>query len=311
MEQPVPQATSVELEQFESWARSNGWDLECLQLEGGYKPVGCLSGQVGAIGAQLTSYSGATAIFGRSPEDGVQIAVPLEGECTVNGWRVDTGHALVIGGGRESEFRAAPGLSFLSVFVGFDVLEELLTGADGEPPDLPEAPMDVVPLRPAVAAVWRRLAFDAAFDSSAGTVGERSALLQSLVVDTLAPATMGTRALPQTRAARLATARAARVYLDDHFRDPLRLADLAVATQCGTRTLQRGFREMYGLGPMQYLKVRRLHEARRLMAGVERVPGAVTDIAYACGLGHLGRFSGEFKSLFGRSPREHLLAPAV
>ena len=71
------------------------------------------------------------------------------------------------------------------------------------------------------------------------------------------------------------------------------------------RHLNRCFKDYYGVSLKDYLRIRRLYEARGLLQdSVDQT--SVTDVAYSCGFAHLGRFSAEYKRLFGESPRQTL-----
>jgi AraC-like DNA-binding protein len=63
------------------------------------------------------------------------------------------------------------------------------------------------------------------------------------------------------------------------------------------------------MSPLEYIKVRRLNAARR-RALVNAVPSvcAVAHIATNNGFHHLGRFSVAYRSYFGESPSETLVA---
>jgi transcriptional regulator GlxA family with amidase domain len=74
----------------------------------------------------------------------------------------------------------------------------------------------------------------------------------------------------------------------------------------GMRTLQRCFASYFQVSPTDYIKARRLNRARRRLVAADSSSRRVTDIAIQFGLTHMGRFSVEYRSLFGESPREIL-----
>lgn len=90
-------------------------------------------------------------------------------------------------------------------------------------------------------------------------------------------------------------------------RDEPDLDSLARNLGIGRHHLARCFRQIYGVSIREFVHRCRLHEARNLLLD----PSAdlsVTEIAYSCGFSHLGRFSTEYKQLFGESPRQTLSA---
>ena len=74
------------------------------------------------------------------------------------------------------------------------------------------------------------------------------------------------------------------------------------------RSLSRGFRERFGLSTKQYMVATRLSAARRELLAGEM---SVTDAASQYGFWHLGRFSSDYKTMFGELPSETLAASAT
>lgn len=84
------------------------------------------------------------------------------------------------------------------------------------------------------------------------------------------------------------------------------VAELARQASVPERTLRTAFHRSYGVSPQEYLRIRRLYEARRLLraSGPDRT--TVTEIAFALGFWDPGRFAGAYRSLFGERPSETL-----
>jgi len=59
------------------------------------------------------------------------------------------------------------------------------------------------------------------------------------------------------------TAERARAFIEGHFREPVRMVDLCRATGSGVRTLQRCFKECFGVTVTDYLRAMRLDAAYR------------------------------------------------
>ena len=87
---------------------------------------------------------------------------------------------------------------------------------------------------------------------------------------------------------------------------PLSVRDLCV--RCGTprRTLNHAFQTVLGMGPATYLRRLRLNQVRRLLRqpSANDQPTRVTEIALEHGFWHLGRFSSQYRELFGESPHQ-------
>jgi AraC family ethanolamine operon transcriptional activator len=72
------------------------------------------------------------------------------------------------------------------------------------------------------------------------------------------------------------------------------------------RVLQLAFREAVGMSPSRWFTCARLNAARRLLLSGDSPPITVTGAASRCGFEHLGRFSTEYRVLFGEKPSETL-----
>ena len=83
---------------------------------------------------------------------------------------------------------------------------------------------------------------------------------------------------------------------------PVSLADLCAATGVSQSTLYRAFDAVCGEPPLAYFHKRRLTDARRALVRSTPNRGAVKRAALAAGLTEFGRFSVEYRQLFGESP---------
>ena len=82
----------------------------------------------------------------------------------------------------------------------------------------------------------------------------------------------------------------------------------AICKEIGTseRTLRYAFTDFFSVSPKQYLQAFRLNEVRRTL-NQTYLPGTkVIDIANRWGFSHMGKFSVDYKKLFGESPSETL-----
>jgi AraC-like DNA-binding protein len=83
---------------------------------------------------------------------------------------------------------------------------------------------------------------------------------------------------------------------------PLYVLEIARMIGVSERSLSACCQEYLGMGPKKYLLLRRLHLARRTLLAADPQATTVTDVATQFGFWQLGRFSIEYKFLFGESP---------
>jgi len=100
-------------------------------------------------------------------------------------------------------------------------------------------------------------------------------------------------------------ARRAHRYLQEQLEEMPSVRDLCAVTGASYATLERGFREAYGMAPRTYLKAVRLARAREELRQPDKET-TVTRVAVHWGFFELGRFSVQYYQRFGESPSETL-----
>lgn len=92
-------------------------------------------------------------------------------------------------------------------------------------------------------------------------------------------------------------------WLKDHFKEALKVEELAEKVNMAPSSFYRNFSKVTSLSPLQYQKQLRLHEAQRLMLAEGR---DAANAAYAVGYESPTQFNREYKKLFGAAPRTNI-----
>jgi len=92
----------------------------------------------------------------------------------------------------------------------------------------------------------------------------------------------------------------------DSICGPIRISELSVALNASPRTLEIAFSRIMGVGPHAFFRKRRMNRARMMLLKADSRESRVTEIAEALGFSELGRFSVQYRELFGESPSETL-----
>lgn len=82
--------------------------------------------------------------------------------------------------------------------------------------------------------------------------------------------------------------------------------ELARLCNVSVRTLYDRFKRAKGVAPLAYIKMRRLRRIYHRMHATVASRRSVTELALEHGFYHLGRFSSEYRALFGELPSETL-----
>lgn len=92
-------------------------------------------------------------------------------------------------------------------------------------------------------------------------------------------------------------------HIEDYYQDEIPLDRLRKVAGVSADKLCAGFREYAGTTPIGYLKTTRLMKAREQLM-TDTTGKSVSTIAFDVGFNHLGRFSVDYRAIFGESPSE-------
>jgi AraC family transcriptional regulator, ethanolamine operon transcriptional activator len=95
-------------------------------------------------------------------------------------------------------------------------------------------------------------------------------------------------------------------FVDQRAGEYVPVRELATAAGVSERTLRTAFREYFRIGPVRFLKLRTLHQARRALIDSDCSTTTVADIATRFGVWEFGRFAHDYRLLFGELPSETL-----
>lgn len=91
-------------------------------------------------------------------------------------------------------------------------------------------------------------------------------------------------------------------YIDEHYKEEIRLKDIAAATKISIYYLSHVFKADVGFSPMQYVILRRIGEAQSLLINTDL---NITHVATIVGYNNSNYFQNVFRKLFGITPGEY------
>jgi AraC-like DNA-binding protein len=95
-------------------------------------------------------------------------------------------------------------------------------------------------------------------------------------------------------------------WIPAHLTEPISRADLCAVSGLNARTLSRGFQRRHGMGPMAFVRERRLDQIHRLLLAAGPGEVEVSGVALDYGFYHLSRFAAHYRRAFGELPSETL-----
>ncbi|WP_341735211.1 helix-turn-helix transcriptional regulator [Microcoleus sp. CAWBG640] len=101
----------------------------------------------------------------------------------------------------------------------------------------------------------------------------------------------------------IARVREAAEYIRANMKKELTIAQIAIAMNCSSRSLQTAFARHYGVSPSQFLRTARLEAARMELMESNKT---ITEIAFEYGFYNPGRFTKYFQQHFQKKPSDIL-----
>lgn len=95
-------------------------------------------------------------------------------------------------------------------------------------------------------------------------------------------------------------------YLESNDDRAVHVSEICEKINVRRRTLYRAFDEAVGMGPIEFLRAKRLSMVHLRLRQADPARIGVADVASDLGFLELGRFAQQYKALFGEHPRETL-----
>lgn len=95
-------------------------------------------------------------------------------------------------------------------------------------------------------------------------------------------------------------------YINENAYDSPSIPDICAASCLSWRSLDRAFKECFGIGPKRYLIQFRLIRVHQMLKNAP-ASAQVNDIANAWGFWHMGDFAHKYRQFFGLYPAEQLM----
>jgi AraC family ethanolamine operon transcriptional activator len=92
-------------------------------------------------------------------------------------------------------------------------------------------------------------------------------------------------------------------YINHHVRDAISVERLCQESFASVSTLERAFKDRFGVPPKSYMMACKLAGVRRALLN-RNDDRPITDIAFEWGFWHMSKFAGDYNTLFGQLPSE-------
>ncbi len=298
----LAEITSYEFHEFDSFREHlRGWDTDPIQLDAG--PLCLCWSRLRLEDFELAHLQANRRIADTSAVEPGSLGFSLSFEPMLwCGLEVPAGALLVLSPGRDQRATLPPGFRSIEIAASEKLLYRAGLLADVIDPRSFPPESCVLPLGPGLVAAFEELAGPLRRPAGEGISPSCAASMRRRALDLLRGALQG-RGIPGIRSIpRYDLALAALRLVEDNPGNPLSVQELVQALGVTRRALEYAFSSALEISPAQYLRARRLNRVRRDLNA--RKPLNVTDAALRHGFGHLGRFSGQYRRLFGELPSQ-------
>lgn len=299
------------VEQINELNHQYGWSVEYRKTDPGtFKGINRLR----SLGCALLArerYNSNLDITSTPPSGKVAVVIGDEYHpaLSVNGQEVSETSLMLIWPG-SSTFTCFPGSGsmYVSHFEAADFLEKL----DHRNPSLcsriSTSGAALYACRGDAVKSLRTYMGHALRSSGSGKAAENEicSILESIIFDTVETAYHHSELNVNIVGSRRHIAMIAREFIESRCLGAITMSDVHREVPASIRTIERAFLETFGMTVRDFIKICRLNAANKDLILSCSESTAVTEVAMHSGFMHLGRFSVEYKKLFGESPSESL-----
>ncbi len=309
----ITRLNTQDADELEDLAQEHGWDEEYLQLKKGKFDMEICLIQVGDW--QFIEQSCAAPILyrGSSPKKTLIISIPTlnREEIFCGGNTLKEGYSIIGNFAGYPDVRTNNQSRFLVIVAP---LEQLLASAEQMQFPLIQKQLLSPGIIVSNLTAWKQLSnyleellAIAKSHPQLLTDNAQKTSMANLIVEDSVPLLLNVLTsqlnfLPKKESSRQNLVKCAEGYMRDRLFEPITLTDICQELDQSQRSLYYAFQEYFGLPPMKYLKILRLHGVRRTLKKAVPQTNTVSKIAMNYGFWHLGQFSADYKKMFGETP---------
>src|SRR5215469_11817120 len=288
-----------------------GSDVENVQIR-----PGKLSGSIGHfgignLGISVGRFNAGIRARGALHQERVVLGVLLDCADRVTHWWKDVrpGEVSVTPAGVEFDSIHSGGAAYLAISIGLPELLTMLGGEDHLADSALWNTKRVCPTHPLVRVdMLRRLAgiMSEVERRSTAPTDQAADFLRRSIIESFVLSLMS--ALPRERGPSIYTG--ARLvsetedYVDAACGRPVHISEICSALKVSRRSLHRAFADTLGVGPVVYLRSRRLSAIRSVLRRSDPATTSIGDVAFEYGFSEPSRFAAYYRSHFGEKPSD-------
>ncbi|HSV50918.1 MAG TPA: helix-turn-helix domain-containing protein [Burkholderiaceae bacterium] len=267
---------------------------------------------VGSLSLNRLSWQAPVAVDPEALEGYYLLCLPTQGEIEYwhgnRAYQASPGQLAIVGGAQRFHFTTSEDYEQIVIRIERAAMDAAWAALAGAPP------RDAICFRSdvssdsstwqAIAPALRLMAEAARGDLDLPALPHLHARLEDLLLTSLLlhqPHSQLHRR-PSDAAVASPTLRKAKAYMVERLEEALTLTALARGIGVPARTIQSAFQAAEGMGPMQWLRIKRLHAVREALLSANGNAPRVADTALRFGFWHLGEFAQHYRRAFDETP---------
>jgi AraC family ethanolamine operon transcriptional activator len=288
-----------------------GSNIENVQLKPGKLQGSIAHFGIGNLGISIGRYNSGIRATGALPAEKVVLGTLLDCADRVTHWwkEVRPSDVCVFPRGVEIDAIHCGGVAYLTASLGLPELLSMLGGEDrlADPGFwntkrvCPAHPLIRVDLLRRLAGIMSDVERKSTTPSDEAADFLRRSIVEAFVVS-LASTLPPERGRSFYTGARLVSE--TEDYVDAAGGRPVHISEICSTLKVSRRSLHRAFADTLGVGPVAYLRRRRLSAVRSVLSRSDPATISIGDVAFENGFPEPGRFAAYYRAHFGETPSE-------
>jgi AraC-like DNA-binding protein len=288
---------------------SRGSDLDIVQLKPGKLQGSIKHFAIGSLGISMGDFNSGVRVRGALDQERLVLGTILDSAGRTTQWWKDIvpGDIGIFPARTEIDVIHGGGAAYLLVSIGLPELASMLaTEEELADPAFWNAKR-VCYTNPLIGAeiLQRLMRTIASVEHTFSPSDQVADFLERSIIESFVVGVMSASKQPSTRShtgARLVSE--AEDYVDAADGRPVHISELCSALNVSRRSLHRAFSDALGIGPVAYLRSRRLSAIQSALKRCDPATVSIGELAFEYGFPEPGRFAAYYRAHFGETPSE-------
>ena len=280
--------------------RLSGWDIQFRQLDAGSQETTFRISAGNRVNLMRMRFKCAFHQLAEPPPGAISFGMPIQGMRDWLGRRYETLSIIPFNGASGIDGVSQPGFEAFTMSIAENLITEVADSYRLPAPDNLQTGMTDFIIANSKDTQSVRASIDRMILDDHAILDREfvESIVARLILASLSNQCIADKSSPAARARALVKVCD---YIESNKRDLTSVGDICVATGTSWRTLERAFKERFGVGPKAYINALRLTYVRSELSTCAPET-RIADVANEWGFWHMGQFARDYRKLFGELP---------